>query len=153
VDVRHDVDYFDDLYEQSPEINDFLKSERLSLSGYNNTINELDEFKKKTYDLARYHVEGFFKNRSLHTGGKVSKILMFNEKRISKVVNYTIIKGVDSAYNAINDSLQGEDDIRLVIDVLREIGTWRHENGSCVPIQFRGGLLCMYLELIEGYDF
>ena len=151
MDLRHDVDDFDDFHDDVSS--EYLKSDKLCLSGYSQQIDEVKLFKQKVYGLAKMHIQGFFKDKFLHTGGKVPKTVMLQEKRIHKVVNYSIISGVENAYNAIGDSLPEEEDIRLVIDTLHKIGTYRHEDGCCIPIEFRGGLLCLYLELVEGYRF
>lgn len=147
--LRQDVDEFDDLDDSS----DFLKSGKLSLSGYSQVVDEAKIFAQKVQSLAKTHMLGFFKDKLLHTGGKVSKSVLLTAKRISKVVNYTIIMGVESAYDAIGDSLPEDEDIGLVIETLHKIGRYRHDNGSSIPIEFRGGLLCVYLELVEGYKF
>lgn len=149
MDQGHDVD-FDDFDDSQVE---FLAPDKLSLSASNIPVNEVEIFQRKLLDMAKDQIQGFFKDKYLHTGGKIPKSVMFHERRINKVINYNIIAGVDHAYAAIGDSLPEEDDIKLVIDVLHEIGSWRHENGSSIPIEFRGGLLCMYLELVEGYQF
>lgn len=151
MDLRHDVDDYDDLNEDAAC--DYLKHDSLNLSDFSQQVNEADIFRQKVYGLARFHIQGFFKDKFLHTGGKVPKTVMFQDKRIHKVINYSIIVGVENAYGAIGDSLPDEDDIKLVIDTLHKIGNYRHDDGCCIPIEFRGGLLCLYLELVEGYRF
>lgn len=150
MDFGHDVDEFDDFDDAQVE---FLKSDKLSLNGFSMPVNEVEILKRKVHQMAKQQVEGFFKDKYLHTGGKIPKSVMFHDRRINKVINYNIITGVEHAYAAIGDSLQEEDDIRLVVDILHKIGTWKHENGSAIPLEFRGGILCMYLELVEGYEF
>ena len=147
--LRQDVDDFDG----SDDNSEFLKSDKLSLSGYSEAANEAKVFAQKVLSLAKMYMVGFFRDKLLHTGGKVPKTMLLSQRRISKVVNYTIIKGVECAYGAIGDSLPDEGDIRLVIETLHKIGDYRHEGGGGIPIEFRGGLLCVYLELVEGYRF
>jgi len=151
VDLRHDVDDYDDFNEDA--VSDYLRPDRLNLAGYSQQVDEAKIFKQKVYGLAKFHIQGFFNDKFLHTGGKIPKSVMFQEKRIHKVINYSIIDGVEKCYDAIGDCLPEEEDIRLVIDALHKIGNYRLEDGCRIPIEFRGGLLCLYLELVEGYRF
>ena len=149
MDDQQDVDFyeFDDLETENHD------SAKYSLSWHQKPVDEAEIFKQRVHVLATKHLTEFFKNKYLHTGGKITKKFLLNDRRIQKVINYSIIAGVDHAYKAIGDSLPEEDDIKLVIDTLQEIGKYRHEDGSSIPIEFRGGMLCVYLELVVGYKF
>ena len=108
--------------------------------------------------LAKQYMEQFFKDKMLHCGGKIPKSFLFAERRVSMVLNYDISRGIDRAYKYlektmlqqdINEAKQnGEatDDIKLVNETLYLLAR------SGVPQQFAGGMLCLYLEFIEGVD-
>lgn len=108
--------------------------------------------------LARQYMDQFFQDKMLHCGGKIPKSLLFAERRVSMVLNYDIIKGVERAYKYLEPTLRIEDvefakktgeatdDIKLVNEVLSLLAR------SCVPQQFAGGMLCLYLEFIEGVN-
>jgi hypothetical protein len=135
-----------DLFEED-ELN-----ENCDLSLNDNKQFEID-YEKSLRDHALLHIERFFSDKSLFTGGKIPKTFLNNNRRIDMVMNYTIIRGVDCAYDALGEAFAkqktGEvtDDIRMVSEVLNLLAR------SGVPQQYAGGMLCLYLELIEGVDF
>jgi len=108
--------------------------------------------------LARQYVEQFFADKMLHCGGKIPKSLLFSERRMSMVLNYDIIKGVERAYKYLEPMLnsrdvesakhsgEATDDIKLVNETLSLLAR------SGVPQQFAGGMMCLYLEFIEGVN-
>lgn len=107
-------------------------------------------------DKAKYHLERFFNEHRLHTGGQITKSFLFNERRMYMVMNYDIMRGVDHAYRVLEgefDIVKNKtvaeitQDIRLVIDVLNLLSR------SGVPQEYAGGMLCVYLELVEGVKF
>ena len=124
------------------------------------SLNENDkivsEFKCNAKSLAKQYVEQFFKDKSLHIGGKIPNKFLHNEKRISMILNYTVCDGIDHSIKALamtypemaNDINQKVSrDSELIKEVLVDIGNAR------IPKEFAGGILCVYLELIEGVDF
>jgi hypothetical protein len=108
--------------------------------------------------LAKQYMEQFFKDKMLHCGGKIPKSLLFADRRLSMVLNYDIIKGVERAYKYLEPMLLSEDlnsarqtgetteDIKLVNGTLCLLAQ------SGIPQQFAGGMLCLYLEFIEGIN-
>jgi hypothetical protein len=108
--------------------------------------------------LARQYMEQFFKDKMLHCGGKIPKSLLFCDRRLSMVLNYDIIQGIQRAYRHLEPLLElqdvesskqtGEatDDIKLVNETLSLLAR------SGIPQQFAGGMMCLYLEFIEGID-
>jgi len=108
--------------------------------------------------LAKQYIEQFFKDKMLHCGGKIPRSFLFAERRISMVMNYDIIKGVERAYKALEkvmpvadidqakQSGEATDDIKLVNETLNLLAR------SGIPQQFAGGMMCLYLEFIEGVD-
>jgi hypothetical protein len=107
--------------------------------------------------LAKQYMEQFFKDKMLHCGGKIPRSFLFAERRISMVMNYDIIKGVERAYKSLEKAMSvaadvakqgGEvtDDIKLVNETLNLLAR------SGIPQQFAGGMMCLYLEFIEGVD-
>lgn len=108
--------------------------------------------------LAKQYMEQFFKDKMLHCGGKIPRSFLFAERRISMVMNYDIIKGVERAYLALEkvmsvsdinhakQSGEATDDIKLVNETLNLLAR------SGIPQQFAGGMMCLYLEFIEGVD-
>lgn len=108
--------------------------------------------------LVRQYMEQFFKDKMLHCGGKIPKSLLFSDRRISMVLNYNIIKGVERAYKYLECLMTTEDieqakqtgeatsDIKLVSQILNLLAR------SGIPQQFAGGMMCLYLEFVEGID-
>ena len=103
-------------------------------------------------EVAKVHILRFFADKRLHTGGQVSKAFLFKDRRLSMVMGFSIAEGVDRAYIALeelSDKVMGglPGDTRLVLDTLNLLSR------SGVPQEYAGGMLCVYLELIEGYFF
>jgi hypothetical protein len=108
--------------------------------------------------LAKQYMDQFFKDKMLHCGGKIPRSFLFAERRISMVMNYDIIKGVERAYLSLEkvmtekeighakQSGEATDDIKLVNETLNLLAR------SGIPQQFAGGMMCLYLEFIEGVD-
>lgn len=108
--------------------------------------------------LARQYMEYFFQDKMLHCGGKIPKSLLFTERRISMVLNYDIVMGVERAYKYLEPMLnpqdveyakqsgEATDDIKLVNEALSLLAR------SGVPQQFAGGMMCLYLEFVEGIN-
>jgi hypothetical protein len=137
--LRHDVKFFDE---------DELSSED------NKQI--VDDFKQGVLNLCQENMGKFFRDKNLHTGGKIPNSLLSNKRRISMVLNYTKNDGITHAFSAIEKfnpnwtySEKGEisKDTILIVEILNELSS------SGVPEQFAGGMLCLYLELIEGIIF
>jgi hypothetical protein len=115
-----------------------------------------EEFAHKVRELAIYYIDKFFEDKKLCSGGKIPKYMLHCPKRISMVMNYDIIKGVDHAYGALTHMVSPEDeakalvtgeataDIKLVTEVLNFLAR------SGIPQQFAGGMMVLYLEFIEG---
>ena len=108
--------------------------------------------------LAKQYMDQFFKDKMLHCGGKIPRSFLFAERRISMVMNYDIIKGVERAYKSLESVMtekeieqakqsgEATDDIKLVNETLNLLAR------SGIPQQFAGGMMCLYLEFIEGVD-
>jgi hypothetical protein len=126
---------------------DDLDCESISLSEQKCVV--VDDAKKHR-DAAKMHMEKFFSDKRLHTGGAVTKTFLFKEKRVLMVMNTTISDGVEKAYAAMYDMPKDCDsnigsDVKLVISILGLLSR------SGVPQEYAGGMLCVYLELVEGY--
>ena len=125
-------------------MNDFYDSkQKVFLSNF------ADEFSTDVRKLAEMYVEHFFKDKMLHSGGRIPKKCLTAEERIDVVLNLDISSGVQKAYQhmcAFDVVDHGEipTDIKLVLDVLRLLSK------SGVPQQFAGGMMLLYLEFIEG---
>lgn len=106
--------------------------------------------------LAKQYMESFFSDKMLHCGGRIPHSLLFAERRVSMVLNYNIAKAVDRAYKYLEKELSEEEieeskitgevtrDIELVVSILEMLSK------SNIPQQFAGGMLCLYLEFVEG---
>lgn len=117
------------------------------------------EFASNVKILAKRYIDSFFKDKMLHCGGKIPKSFLNSDRRISMVMNFDISKGIDTAYEALEKTMSQEeldrarntgettDDIKLVNESLYLMAK------SGVPQQFAGGMLCLYLEFVEGVDF
>jgi len=108
---------------------------------------------------AKRHIDSFFADKQMHCGGAIPKRLLHDPKRVRRVVNYNISKGIRRCYHFLKNTITEEEklaakktgdstrDIKLVNETLNLLAR------SCVPQQFAGGILCMYLEFVEGVDF
>lgn len=103
--------------------------------------------------LAKQYISSFFKDKRLHSGGKIPKILLLSDSHISMVVNYDIIKSVKKAYSCLENHESsvcnlGEvtGDIRLVSGILNSL------SASNIPQQFAGGMMLIYLKFVEGVE-
>lgn len=114
------------------------------------------DFDNRAEQLAKHFMEQFFANHSLHTGGPIPRNLLLNERRVLKVVNLPIMEAVDLAYAAMGTVHHGasnnkqevvHEDTKTVISILHMLAQAK------VPQRFSGGMLCVYLELVEGFDF
>lgn len=105
--------------------------------------------------LAKFYMQQFFNDKTMYCGGKIPKVVLLIEKRISIVINYDISKGVLKAYEALSSVIKNEipkttgeatSDIKLVNETLNLLAQ------SGVPQQFAGGMLLLYLEFVEGIE-
>jgi hypothetical protein len=115
-----------------------------------------EQFADKVRELAVDYIDKFFGDKKLCSGGKIPKYMLHCPKRISMVMNYDIVKGVNHAYRVLREmatpekvkraSMIGEatDDIKLVNETLNLLSR------SGVPQQFAGGMMILYLEFCEG---
>lgn len=146
-----EIDSEFDLFDQ-PEASDYSPEQETELRGF------ARRFQGDAQTIVRGYIEQFFKGKMLHCGGKIPKSLLLSERRISLVLNYDIVRGVDRAYNCMEEFLTVEDkkiaqscgevtnDIKLVAETLKLLSK------SSVPQQFAGGMLLLYLEFVEGID-
>jgi len=108
-------------------------------------------FHPNANNLVRFYMERFFGDKMMHCGGKIPKLLLLSDRRVSMVQNYDICMGVDRCYKYLKDYLidsQSEItyDIKLVTQVLNLLSR------SGIPQQYAGGMLCLYLEFVEGVN-
>lgn len=115
-------------------------------------------FQGDVRQLVRGYMEQFFKDKMLHCGGKIPNSLLFSERRVSIVLNYDIVRGVERAYTYLEHLITPEDveaaklngevtsDIKLVNETLYLLAR------SCIPQQFAGGMMLLYLEFVEGIN-
>ena len=132
-------------------INHFLDEEIDSHSLFTEEERNAAE-QTRQVEVAKFHMLRFFADKRLHTGGQVSKAFLFKDRRLSMVMRFSIAEGVDRAYIALeelSENVMGglPGDTQLVLDTLNLLSQ------SGVPQKYAGGMLCVYLELIEGYFF
>ncbi len=118
-----------------------------------------EDIGRDSHEVAKTHIDSFFADKMMHCGGKIPKRFLHDTKRVSRVVNYTISKGVKKCYIALKPTITAEEkeeakrkgdstrDIKLVNETLKMLAK------SGVPQQFAGGMLVMYLEFVEGVPF
>lgn len=157
-----DDEDFDEEDSDSEEILDGFQEEK-TIDGYTpGQEAELRGFAKRFHGdvrgLVRGYIDQFFKDKMFHCGGKIPHSLLYAERRISLVLNYDIVSGVERAYEALAGSVTQEEkelvklkgdvtsDIKLVNETLNLLAR------SCIPQQFAGGMMLLYLEFVEGVD-
>lgn len=113
---------------------------------------------KESIAKAKAHIDAFFADKQMYCGGAIPKRLLHDPDRVSMVINYNIIRGVDHAYTLLEHAISEQEimdaartgdstkDIKLVNETLKLLAQYR------VPRQFAGGILVMYLELVEGAE-
>jgi len=118
----------------------------------------IEEFKQNAKDLAIKYACEYFKGKSLHIGGEITEQILFNQKRISLMLNSDMLNSIDMAHKGIASheelvfkaSLDGADGrAKMIIDILDGISN----SPVRIPKEFAGGLLLLHLELIEGVIF
>ena len=113
-------------------------------------------FQKDVLALSKHYIEQFFSDKMFYCGGTIPKYLLFSDSRVSMVLNYDITQGVKRAYKYLEpfygidpknkSSGESGEDILMVINILNML------EKAGVPQQFAGGMMCMYIELVEGID-
>jgi hypothetical protein len=103
--------------------------------------------------IAKQCISSFFQDRDFHCGGKIPCSLLSKDDHVLTVINYDIINSLNTAYealknhelpqNCVNDM---PEDIKLVLKILDELAI------NNVPQQFAGGMMILYLKLIEGIE-
>lgn len=103
--------------------------------------------------IAKKYISGFFEREAFHQGGKIPNSLLLKDAHVSMVINYDIVKGVNSAYHYLaahdlppNSANDVAEDIKLVLAILDKLA----EAG--IPQQFAGGMVLLYLKLVEGVE-
>lgn len=151
-------DYDSEEYEEYEEYEVDLSESNVSAENLNSRELEqfTEQFADKVRELAVNYIDKFFDGKKMCSGGKIPKYMLHCPKRISLVMNYDIIKGVDHAYRILSDMVSPEEesrasiigeatqDIKLVNETLNLLAR------SGVPQQFAGGMMILYLEFCEG---
>jgi hypothetical protein len=116
-------------------------------------------FQKSAKQMVLEHIDQFFADKMFHCGGSIPKRFLHDPEKITMVLNFNIIKGIDKAYEALEKTLDPKEieyakktgnitsDIKLVNETLNLLAC------SKVPAQFAGGMMIMYLEFVEGVEF
>lgn len=142
----------DDFQEPVQESSAYTLEQELAIKAF------AQDFYSDVKALAKQYMDQFFKDKMLHCGGKIPKSLLFSDRRLSMVLNYDIIQGVERAYKHLEPTIFSEDlksarqtgettdDIKLVNETLSLLSQ------SGIPQQFAGGMMCLYLEFIEGIN-
>jgi len=112
-----------------------------------------NDFPKDSEALVKQYMEYFFADKNLHCGGSVPKSILLNHRRVSMVLDYDICKAADRVYKytSSNKELDDDDekesfsnDIDLFLKALKTL------QNALIPKQFLGGMICLYVEFIEG---
>lgn len=155
-------DDYDSDSDSDSELSDGFQEER-TIDGYTpEQESQLRGFAKRFHGdvsgMVRGYMEQFFKDKMFHCGGRIPKSLLFTEHRISLVLNYDIVRGVERAYESLSGTVTAAEkelvklngdvtsDIKLVNETLNLLAR------SCIPQQFAGGMMLLYLEFVEGVD-
>jgi len=141
LDCYDDEDFSENASETSPE------QERELLLFATGFFSELNY-------IVRGYMTDFFKNETFSQGGKIPYSLLLSNKNVSMVMNYDIIRSVDEAYHRLSDfdlscgsPSDTAEDIKLVVGILDKLAQ------ANIPQQLAGGMMLLYLDLVEGVDF
>lgn len=122
-----------------------------------------ETFQENSQELAIQVINRFFEDKMFFIGGKIPKNLLFDKKAISMVLNFDVSHGVELAHESLpkkcrppkydsssKKSYEPKDDVdfttMFILDLLKLI------EKSGVPQQFVGGIMCLYILLVEGHD-
>lgn len=147
---EQDMTSFCDLeYDDCDEYDDFLD---ISQEQEKHLILFATSFFGEVRYIAKKYMNDFFAQESFHQGGKIPKMLLNNNSNVSMVINYDITRGVDQAYRHLKEhglsdsSSDAPEDIKLIVSILNKL------SASNVPQQFAGGMILLYLKLVEGVE-
>jgi hypothetical protein len=103
--------------------------------------------------IAKEYIFSFFSDKNFFCGGRIPKRILLDNSHVLMVIEYDISRSVQKAYDclkehSISKEFLGEvtGDIRLVSSILNDLSISR------VPQQFAGGMLLLYLKLVEGIE-
>lgn len=103
--------------------------------------------------IAKKYIIDFFEGETFHQGGKIPSSLLLKDTHVSMVINYDIVKGVNRAYQYLgahdlppSSANEVAEDIKLVLAILNKLCA------ASVPQQFAGGMVLLYLKLVEGVE-
>lgn len=118
-----------------------------------------NELYKDVRALVTHYIDQFFGDKMMYCGGPIPKRLLHDPTRLTMVINFDISKGVKKAYNALENTITDEEieeakrigdstnDVKMVNETLKLLAR------ASIPQQFAGGMMIMYLDLVEGVDF
>jgi len=149
--MRLDMDEFDEVEEL----------EEVAQSGQDYSENYVPpkdgivlDFDRNGSFLAKYFLHKFFKDYSLHIGGSIPLDMLYTDRRLNKVLHLSFVEGVDHAHAAFSKLGVKESDSHSVPDhVMLIITTLGKLSKAGIPRCYAGGMLCLYLELVEGIEF
>jgi len=99
--------------------------------------------------LAERYILTFFQGKKMYCGGQIPRKILCSPSYITLVLNTKISEGIKLAHRALQaygrvENEFAKNDIEFVQNALNLCAI------SGVPKQFSGGLLLMYIELVEG---
>lgn len=118
-------------------------------------ITRASHFKKDIKKIIKQYIREFFKNKKDYNGNKIKQELLFTNKYIGNILDFSILESTKLVYSVLcqykkyslkNKKDDVTNDIKLVNETLKKI--YR----SKIPQQFAGGFLLMYLEVCEGVN-
>jgi len=132
-----DVDFDDDVEEL--EVSPDVEQKMLLLATC---------FLGEVRDIARNYMVSFFKRKNFSEGGRIPAPVLLSGTNVSMVINYDITESVDQAYKSLEGFSNNENfnDVEFVVSILNEL------SDSGIPQQFAGGMLLLYLKLVEGLE-
>ena len=144
---RDDDDFGDGLAEESSE--EQVMGLELDFSP---TASEEEKI-----DLVRRYIRAFFKGRQYHSGGDLYPAELETPYYLSLVLRTKFSEGIDSVYEMMGEQsldyeFEKEDttmskDMSKLLSLLSECGSLR------IPKRFAIGIIIMYLEICEGFEF
>lgn len=112
------------------------------------------DFQENAKRIAKKYINQFFKDKEYYLGGEIPQEELFSNTSILTVLNSNIEDSVDRAYIGLKPLLLKEKknfgnlevtcDVRIVVGILNLLSL------SCIPKQFAGGLMLLYLKFVEG---
>ena len=116
----------------------------------NQIVDEGEEFTcltpEEATQIAKDSISSFFKTKQYKWGGAIPDYVLHSDIYLNKVLNTTIIQGIEQVYSAM-EKTGLKHSHTMIVNVLNECAK------NWIPKDIAAGIMIMYFKLCEGYKF